>query len=139
EHFGRVARNGGVEFFAADIDRGGLRVQDRQGLHHNQRSWVRELASHQVPGRLQKDKPPQREHPTQGVTKQNVCRRPEPISPAGNPGLRDAPKGNAATLRLTADEPLSIRFRGSKRELFFRGNLSPMNKRSGALSTQTPP
>ncbi|MGA2869472.1 MAG: hypothetical protein ABSF34_09965, partial [Verrucomicrobiota bacterium] len=50
--------------------------------------------------------------------------RPEPVSPAGNPQTEDAPKGNAATLRPTTDALLSIRFRGSMRELFF-GEISP--------------
>jgi hypothetical protein len=54
-----------------------------------------------------------------GVTKQCACRRPEPISPAGNPVRQDAPKGNAATLHPTIDAPMPIRFRGSKREISF--------------------
>src|ERR1700679_2805152 len=77
-----------------------------------------------MPGRHQKDKPPQREHRRSGVTKQYAGRRPEPVSPAGNPQTEDAPKGNAATLRPTTDALLSIRFRGSMRELFF-GEISP--------------
>src|ERR1700679_3797670 len=76
-----------------------------------------------MPGRHQKDKPPQREHRRSGVTKQYAGRRPEPVSPAGNPQTEDAPKGNAATLRPTTDALLSIRFRGSMRELFF-GEIS---------------
>jgi len=78
-----------------------------------------------VPGRLQKDKPPQREHRANGVTKQNACQRPEPVSLAGNLENQDAPKGNAATLRLPTDAGHSIRFRGSKREISFGRILTP--------------
>src|ERR1700679_2704034 len=96
-----------------------------------------------MPGRHQKDKPPQREHRRSGVTKQYAGRRPEPVSPAGNPQTEDAPKGNAATLRPTTDALLSIRFRGSMRELFFgeispvwRGENSPKNSRIEPLKPQ---
>jgi len=76
-------------------------------------------ASRRVPGHHQKDKPPQREHRTRGVTKQCACRRPEPVSSAGSPENQNAPEGNAATLRPTTDAATSIRFRGSKREISF--------------------
>src|SRR5206468_12965497 len=110
EDFRRVAGNGDVEFFAANINGGGFGIEHRQGFH-NERSWrLITLASRRAPGRLLKDKPPQREHRPSGVTKQYVCRRPEPISPAGSSQNRNAPKGNAATLRPTTDAPFSIRF-----------------------------
>jgi hypothetical protein len=55
----------------------------------------------------------------------SVCRRPEPVSPAGNPELQDAPKEKSVTLHPTTDAALSIRFRGSKREIPFGGILTP--------------
>src|ERR1700679_1318684 len=91
-----------------------------------------------MPGRHQKDKPPQREHRRSGVTKQYAGRRPEPVSPAGNPQTEDAPKGNAATLRPTTDALLSIRFRGSMRELFF-GEISLRLAGGGSRTQDTSP
>jgi hypothetical protein len=76
-----------------------------------------------MPDRHQKDKPPQREHRTSGVTKQYASRRPEPVSPAGNPQTEDAPKGNAATLRPTTDA-FSLSGSGVQCANFF-GEISP--------------
>jgi hypothetical protein len=87
-----------------------------------------ELTNVSIAGRpvvFLKDKPPQREHRTGGVTKQCTCRRPEPVSPAGNPENQDAPEGNAATLRPTTDARKPIRFRGSKRESSVGRILTP--------------
>ena len=114
-----------MELFAANINAGSFGIEDRQGFHDRIKGQLSQRASRRMPGRHQKDKPPQREHRRNGVTKQYACRRPEPVSPAGNPQIENAPKGNAATLRPTTDALFPIRFRGSLRELI-RGNLPPI-------------
>jgi hypothetical protein len=125
EDFRRITGNGDMEFFAADINAGGLGIKHGQGFHNMSGYELNQQASRRVPGRHQKDKPPQREHRPRGITKQGACRRPEPVSPAGNPELQDAPEENAATLRPTTDAATSIRFRGSKREIPFGRILTP--------------
>ena len=124
EDFRRVARDGDVAFFTADINRGSLGIEHRQSFHDWMGCRLFQRVSRQVPDRLLKDEPPQREPRTSGVTKQCACRRPEPISPAGSPGIQNAPKDNAATLRPPTDAAKSIRFRGSKREIPFGRILS---------------
>ena len=125
EDFRRITGNGDMEFFAADINAGSLGIKHGQGFHNTLACELNQQISRRVPGRHQKDKPPQREHRTSGVTKQCVCRRPEPVSPAGSPELQNAPKEKSVTLRPTTDASLSIRFRGSKREIPFGRVLTP--------------
>jgi len=88
-----VAGNGNVEGFAADINAGSLRVEDRQSLHRRGLS----LRLRRARSVLVEDKPTQREHRTRGVAKQTKCRGPEPFSPTGS--LR-APKGKAVINNL---------------------------------------
>jgi hypothetical protein len=61
EDLGRIASNGGVELLTANIDGGRLGIQHEQSLHEQTYQLI-VFASLQMPGRRQKDKPPQREH-----------------------------------------------------------------------------
>lgn len=130
----RIARHRNVEFFAAHVNGGGLGIEYRQRLPIGARGHLTELASRRVPDRPQKDKPPQRERRANDVTKQNACRRPEPVARAGNSDkIETHQRGNAATLHPPTDGRDASRFRGSKREIFF-GRILPPNRTGGIVS-----
>ena len=123
EHLRRVSGDGDVEGLAADINAGGLRVEDRQSLHRRGLSGTRLRRARSV---LETDKPTQREHRTRGVAKQTKCRGPEPFSPTGS--LR-APKGKAATLHPADEAKLTLSGSGAQIAAF-RGpwNLSALTQ-----------
>jgi hypothetical protein len=77
-----------------------------------------------VPGRHPKDKPPQREHRTRGVTKQCVCRRRKPVSPRAvlNYRTRQRSSRSRCTRRLT---PPFLSGSGVQSAKFRLGEFSP--------------
>jgi hypothetical protein len=123
--------------FSLPTSSGGLGIEDGQGFHAAMNCELNQSVRRRVPNRHPKDKPPQREHRLRGVTKQCACRRPEPVSPTGNPVKQDAPEENAATLRPTTDAANSIRFKGSKREILVGRNPTLFESHHRALNFLT--
>src|SRR5690606_35113418 len=131
EDFGRVAGNGDMEFFAADIDGGRLGVQHGQSFHDITGNELNQLSVAGCPVVFRRTSLPSGN--TTEVASPNNARaddRNQSLPPAvPKNGTRQRGMRPRCARRLTTDAAYSTRFMGSKREIPFGRILSPKGGR----------
>ena len=121
ENFRRLPGDGDVEGFAAGINAGGLRIQNRQCLHRRDLSPRRRRAR----SGLEKDKPTQREPRPRGVAKQTKCADRNHSLPRAAFARQRARRSHCTPQTNT---PTPYQVQGHKSRLFAGRGISPRGR-----------